>query len=58
MKYSIGKKIDIFNIFAQNIDCGYQLEPDEAVLNEYPQSMFCIPNKKISYTSVNPSFTI
>ena len=35
------KKIDIFLIFAQNIDCGYS----EAVLkrggsNEYPQSMF------------------
>ena len=23
----LGKKINIFNIFAQNIDCGYTLEP-------------------------------
>ena len=27
MENFIGKKIDIFNIFAQNIDCGYTLEP-------------------------------
>ena len=31
----------IFLIFAQNIDCGYSLEPPRrGVSNEYPQSMF------------------
>ena len=32
------KNSDIFLIFAQNIDCGYTLEPPGS--NEYPQSMF------------------
>ena len=36
------KIFDIFLIFAQNIDCGYTLEPPQ-----YPQSMFCSKNKKI-----------
>ena len=32
---------DIFHISAQNIDCGYSLEPPRrGGLNEYPQSMF------------------
>ena len=31
----------IFRIFAQNIDCGYSLEPPRrGGSNEYPQSMF------------------
>ena len=35
------KNFDIFNIFAQNIDCGYTLEwPRRGGSNEYPQSMF------------------
>ena len=35
------KNIDIFLIFAQNIDCGYTLEPPRrGGSNEYPQSMF------------------
>ena len=37
------KKFDIiiFLIFAQNIDCGYTLEPPRrGGSNEYPQSMF------------------
>ena len=33
------------HIFAQNIDCGYTLEPP----NEYPQSMFWSKNKKNVY---------
>ena len=33
------KKCDVFLIFAQNIDCGYTLEPPRGS-NEYPQSMF------------------
>ena len=37
---------DIFLIFAQNIDCGYTLEPPRrGSSNEYPQSMFWIKNK-------------
>ena len=32
---------DIFQISAQNIDCGYSLEPPRrGGSNEYPQSMF------------------
>ena len=35
------KKSDIFLISAQNIDCGYSLEPPRrGGSNEYPQSMF------------------
>ena len=35
------KDFDIFLIFAQNIDCGYTLEPPwRGGSNEYPQSMF------------------
>ena len=38
---------DIFLIFAQNIDCGYTLEPPRrGGSNEYPQSMFWSKNKK------------
>ena len=37
---------DIFLIFAQNIDCGYTLEPPHrGGSNEYPQSMFWSKNK-------------
>ena len=36
----------IFLIFAQNIDCGYILEPPcRGGSNEYPQSMFWSKNK-------------
>ena len=49
------KNADIFQISAQNIDCGYSLEPP----NEYPQFMLSSTNiKKIMYIPVNPSFTI
>ena len=35
------KTSDIFHISAQNIDCGYSLEPPQrGGSNEYPQSMF------------------
>ena len=35
------KNLDIFHISAQNIDCGYSLEPPRrGGSNEYPQSMF------------------
>ena len=39
----------IFLISAQNIDCGYSLEPPHrGGSNEYPQSMFCAEIWKIS----------
>ena len=38
---------DIFHISAQNIDCGYSLEPPRrGGSNEYPQTMFLCKNKK------------
>ena len=47
------------NMFDQNIDCGYMLEPPlEGGSNEYPKSMFWIENTKNRFTPVNPSFTI
>ena len=53
------KNSDIFHTSAQNIDCGYSLEPPRrGGSNEYPQSMFWAEIWKIMYTSVNPSFTI
>ena len=53
------KMFDIFLIVAQNIDCGYTLEPPRrGGSNEYPQSMFWSKNKKNRYTPANPSFTI
>ena len=48
---------DIFLIFAQNIDCGYTLEPPRrGGSNVYPQSMFWSKNKKNRYTPAYPSF--
>ena len=53
------KNLNIFLIFAQNIDCGYTLEPPRrGCSNEYPQSMFWSKNKKNRYTPANPSFAI
>ena len=50
IKYS-----DIFHISAQNIDCGYSLEPPrQGGSNKYPQSMFLSKNKE---NNVYPSFT-
>ena len=54
---------DIFYISAQNIDCGYSLEPPcRGGSNEYPQSMYNLcfraEIRKIMYTHVNPSFTV
>ena len=50
---------DNFHNFAQNIDCGYSLEPPRrGGSNGYPQSMFLSRSKKIMYTPVNPSFII
>ena len=54
------KNSDIFHISAQNIDCGYSLEPPRrGGSNEYPQSVFLgQKKKKIMYTPVNPNFAI
>ena len=42
------KIFDIFLIFAQNIDCGYTLEPPQrGGSNEYPQSIFGAKIRKI-----------
>ena len=58
MKNSL-ENFDIFPIFAQNIDCGYMLEPPRGGgSNEYPQSMFWSKNRKNRYTPANPSFAI
>ena len=46
-----------FLIFAQNIYCGYTLEPPwRGGSNEYQQSMFWSNNKKNRYTPTYPSF--
>ena len=49
-----------FHISAQNIDCGYSLEPPhQGGSNEYPQSMFLSRNRKNKvYPPLHPSFTI
>ena len=50
---------DIFHIFAQNIDCGYLLEPPRrGGSNEHSQSMFLSRKRTIMYTPVNPGFTV
>ena len=42
---------------AQNIDCGYSLEPPrQGGSNEYPQSMFLAEIRKIMYTPVSPVY--
>ena len=51
------KNSDIFHIFAQNIDCGYSLEPrHRGGSNEYPQSMFTSRNKKDNVYPCKPQF--
>ena len=53
------KNSESFHISAQNIDCGYSLEPPRrGGSNEYPHSMFLSRNKKNDIYPVNPSFTI
>ena len=44
--------LDLFHVFAQNIDCWY------TVLTNANNLCFRGKNKKIMYTPVNPSFTI
>ena len=51
------KNSDIFHISAQNIDCGYSLEPPwQGGSNEYPQSMFLSRNKKNNVYPCKPQF--
>ena len=51
------KKSDIIQISAQNIDCGYPLEPPRrGGSNEYPQSMFLSRNKKNNVYPCKPQF--
>ena len=46
-----------FHISAQNVDCGYLLEPpQQGGSNEYPQSMFLSRNKKINVYPGKPQF--
>ena len=51
------KNSDIFHISAQNIDCGYSLEPPRrGGSNEYPQSMLLSRNKKNNVYPCKPHF--
>ena len=51
------KNSDIFPISAQNINCGYSLEPPrQGGSNEYPQSMFLSRNKKNNVYPCKPQF--
>ena len=51
------KNSDIFHISAQNIDCGYSLEPPRrGGSNAYPQSMFLSRNKKNKVYPCKPQF--
>ena len=51
------KNSDIFHFSAQNIDCGYSLEPPRrGGSNEYPRSMFLSRNKKNNVYPYKPQF--
>ena len=51
------KNSDIFHISAQNIDCGYSLEPPRrGGSNEYPQSMVWSRNNKNNLYPCKPQF--
>ena len=51
------KNSDIFPISAQNIDCGYSLEPPRrGGSNEYPQSIFSSKNKENNIYPCKPQF--
>ena len=55
--FQIKKKSDIYHISAQNIDCGYSLEPlRRGGSNEYPQSMFCAEKIKNNVYPCKPQF--
>ena len=51
------KNYDFLYSSAQNIDCGYSLEPSRwGGSNEYPQSMFLSRNKKNNVYPCKPQF--
>ena len=52
------KNSEVFHISAQNMDCGYSLEPPRrrGGSNEYPQSMFFSTNKKNNVYPCKPQF--
>ena len=51
------KSSDIFNVSAQNLDCGYSVEPPRRDgSNEYPQSMFLSRNNKNNVYPWKPQF--
>ena len=51
------KNCSSFHVSAQNIECGYSLEPPRrGGSNEYPQSMFLSKNKKIYLYPFKPQF--
>ena len=51
------KKLIFFLISAQDIDCGYSLEPPRrGGSNEYPQSMFLSRNMKNNVYICKPQF--
>ena len=51
------KNSDIFHISAQNIDCGFSLEPPRrGGSNECPESMFFSKTRKIMYTPCKSQF--
>ena len=51
------KTLIFFHMSAQNIDCGYSLEPPRrGGSNEYPQSMFLSRNKKNNVYLCKPQF--
>ena len=55
--FQIKKNSDIFQISAQNIDCGYSLEPHRrGGSNEYTQSIFLSRNKKNNVYPCKPQF--
>ena len=58
-KFKIFRKTNpnIFHISAQNIDCGYSLEPPRrGGSNEYPLSIFLSRNKKNNVYPCKPRF--
>ena len=51
------KNSDVSHISAQNIDCGYSLEPPRrGGSNEYPHSKFLSKNKKNNVYPCKPQF--
>ena len=55
----VNRIFNIFLIFAQNLDCGYTLEPPRrGGSNQYTQPMFWSKNKTNMYIPPCPSFAI